>query len=222
MNRKGLGIVIILVLVVLVAIAAVAVFIFAGDEIFGESSNETGGEGLNDAERPSEIEIDSCSDYLNETECVSDLAGLGGCIWDSNSSTCIIEIVVEENETMENSFDLAATDLNLTQDICTEKVNSSVIVHCNMTITGTIKNVGVSAIDQEFNVQFIDGSDSLMILDSFTITESLNPGAEKSFEYKYLDLMPANYFIKIFADSRNSIDEVDEDNNDIVESINLR
>ena len=89
-----------------------------------------------------------------------------------------------------------------------------------MSVSGIIKNVGTGTIDKEFLIQFIDGGDIYHVINIFTVN-TVEPGEEKSFSFIYKNILEGNYWIQIKVDSRNDIEEINEENNEIVEMIEV-
>jgi len=244
----SISITIILLVVIGIVISAVTVLIINKAQ---ESSQEDDAQDGN-ADTSQAGEAGECRDYISQGDCESDLENAGNsdqvgwtelncaleevncvCNWNEGESLCELALLISEgeeaNETEENNesgsldnllFDLEAFNLSLVNDDC-KSSNITNDTFCNMSVSGIIKNVGSGAIDKEFLVKFIDGGDTYHIINLFTVN-TIESGAEKTFSFVYKNILKGTYWIQIKVDSRNDIEETNEENNEIVEMIEMK
>jgi len=134
-----------------------------------------------------------------------------------------VEQIEETNETLGEEIevqliDLSAHNLTLIEESCSLGSNGT----CVMSITGKIKNLGTQQIQDNIILHFLDTSGGGEILIGTPVfNRTIAPNAIGEYNIKYENISRGSYFITFKVDGTNSIDEIDETNNQLTEFIKL-
>lgn len=234
MNKRGYKSALLIGLII--AGIAIVALVLGFLEFFGESDitaeNESSGGEIVINENASDVQYRICSDYENQEKCEEDSYFLANsnhsgwadfdcndelveckCTWNNNSS-CILNASAKENE-IEDNFDLKAEALYL--DLMNCNSNESI---CDVFIVGIIINQGTEIINPDFRAYFVDsGRSSLIKL--FRINDSFPSGGSMNISYTYENVSFGDLYIKFAVDTTFVIDELDETNNEISDTIGI-
>ncbi|MCH7568068.1 MAG: hypothetical protein IIA87_01480 [Nanoarchaeota archaeon] len=244
MQKRGISNLVISIIFIGIIVGAIVLIIIIKNTQSSQQDSNQLNETISSEQVMNQTIPRQCSDYINQTSCESDLFSVSNsnhpewsvlgcdnegiecqCTWNSTESSCnlhaenITLITNQTNQTINLFLDVTAFNLSLKNEGCTSSANNTNI-SCSIGIVGILKNIGTKPIETKFRAHFLDLTNGTTLIKSFTI-DTLASEAEKEVSFTYTNIPHDTYFIKFIVDPVSNLDESDEENNFIIESIRV-